>query len=100
VMATRDDERWTVGIVFVLKLYVSSFWLWDRGGDFALWSDRLASDDWLQHQIHVAGGMVAIQLDVNADEGVDRLRAYSYASGRRLTSVAADSIARRLTLHA
>lgn len=51
-------------------------------------------------QIHVAGGMIAIQLDINPDEGVDRLRAYSYANGRRISSVAADIIGRRLTLPA
>jgi hypothetical protein len=50
-------------------------------------------------QVHVAGGMVAIQLGVNADEAVDRLRAYAYACGRPISSVAADIIARRLTLH-
>jgi hypothetical protein len=50
-------------------------------------------------QIHVAGGMVAIQLGINADEGVDRLRAYAYARGRPISSVAADIIGRHLTLH-
>jgi hypothetical protein len=41
--------------------------------------------------------MVAIRLGIHPDEGVDRLRAYSYASGRRISSVAADIIARRMT---
>ena len=59
-----------------------------------------SANPYTRTQIHVAGGMLAIQLDINADEGVDRLRAYSYASGRRLSAVAADIIARRLTLHA
>jgi ANTAR domain/GAF domain len=59
-----------------------------------------AANPFTRTQIHVAGGMVAIQLGVDPDEGVDRLRAYSYASGRRLSSVAADIIARRFTLHA
>jgi hypothetical protein len=59
-----------------------------------------AADPFTRTQIHVAGGMVAIQLGVNADEGVNRLRAYSYACGRRISAVAADIIARRLTLHA
>ncbi|MGA8331774.1 MAG: GAF domain-containing protein [Mycobacterium sp.] len=59
-----------------------------------------AANPFTRTQIHIAGGMVAIQLGVDADEGVDRLRAYSYASGRRLSSIAADIIARRLTLHA
>jgi ANTAR domain-containing protein len=49
-------------------------------------------------QIHVAAGMVAIHLRVNPDEAVDRLRAYSYACRRRVSSVAADIVARRLTL--
>ncbi len=49
-------------------------------------------------QIHIAGGMVAVQLAVNADEAIDRLRAYSYACGRSISSVAADIIARRLTM--
>jgi hypothetical protein len=51
-------------------------------------------------QIHIAGGMVAVQLDVDPAEGVDRLRAYAYACGRRISSVAADIVARRLTLQA
>jgi hypothetical protein len=51
-------------------------------------------------QVHLAGGMVATQLGVTASQGVDRLRAYSYAHSRSITSVAADIIARRLTLSA
>lgn len=42
--------------------------------------------------------MVAIQLRVSTDDGVDRLRAYSCACGRPISAVAADIIARRLTL--
>jgi hypothetical protein len=57
-----------------------------------------AAGPFTRTQIHVAGGMVAVQLGVDPDEGVDRLRAYSYASGRRISAVAADIIARRLTL--
>jgi hypothetical protein len=63
-------------------------------------ASREAANSFTRTQIHVAGGMVAIQLGINPDEGVDRLRAHSYASGRRLSSVASDIIARRLTLHA
>ncbi|WNG88069.1 ANTAR domain-containing protein [Mycobacterium sp. ITM-2016-00317] len=50
-------------------------------------------------QIHVAAGMLAIQLNTEPDEALDRLRAYAYAYGRRISSVAADIIAHRLTLH-
>jgi S-formylglutathione hydrolase FrmB len=46
-----------------------------------------------------AGGMVAIQLGVDADEEVDRLGTYAYACGRPISSVAAYIIGRRLTLH-
>jgi hypothetical protein len=58
-----------------------------------------AANSFTRTQIHIAGGMVAVQLDVDPDEGVDRLRAYAYASSRRISSVAADIIARRLTLN-
>jgi hypothetical protein len=49
-------------------------------------------------QVHVAAGVVAEQLGISAAEGVDRLRAHAYASGQTLSSVAAEIIARRLTL--
>jgi hypothetical protein len=55
-------------------------------------------DPFSRRQIHVAGGMVAVQLGVDPNEAIDRLRAYSYASGRTISCVAADIIARRLTL--
>jgi hypothetical protein len=51
-----------------------------------------------RRQIHVAGGMVGMQLGINPDEGIDRIRAYSYSRGRRISTVAADIIARRLTI--
>jgi hypothetical protein len=57
-------------------------------------------DPFTRTQVHVAAGMVAIQLAISAEEGVDRLRAHAYASARPLSSVAADIIARRLTLSA
>lgn len=79
----------------------------DRFGDVEKALDAAATDvalgqaanPFARTQIHVAGGMVAVQLGIDADEGVDRLRAYSYARGRRISCVAADVIARRLTLH-
>jgi hypothetical protein len=62
-------------------------------------ASREDADPFTRTQIHLASGMVAIQLGVNADEAVDRLRAYSYACGRPISSVAADIIGRRLILH-
>jgi hypothetical protein len=61
-------------------------------------ASREDADPFTRTPIHLASGMVAIQLGVNADEAVDRLRAYSYACGRPISSVAADIIARRLIL--
>jgi hypothetical protein len=61
-------------------------------------SNQEPADPFTRTQIHVAGGMVAVQLGVQAGEGVDRLRAFAYACGRPVSSVAADVIARRLTL--
>ncbi|GAB2666720.1 GAF and ANTAR domain-containing protein [Nocardia goodfellowii] len=49
-------------------------------------------------EVYVASGMVAVQLGVSAEEGLDRLRAYSYAQGRSIVEVAADIVARRLSL--
>jgi len=57
------------------------------------------ADPFNRTQIHIAAGMVAIQLQVHPNEGLDRLRAYSFAHQRRISSVAADVVARRLTLH-
>jgi hypothetical protein len=42
--------------------------------------------------------MVAVQLGASAGEGLDRLRAYTYARGRSIADVAADIIAKRLSL--
>jgi hypothetical protein len=42
--------------------------------------------------------MVAVQLGVSADEGLARLRAYTYAQSRSITDVAADIVAKRLSL--
>jgi hypothetical protein len=49
-------------------------------------------------RVYIASGMVAVQLSVSADEGLDRLRAYTYAEGRSINDVAADIIAKRLSL--
>jgi hypothetical protein len=68
--------------------------------DAAATSDSGAEpiDPFTRTQVHVAAGMVSIQLGVTADEALDRLRAHAYASARPLSSVAADLIARRMTL--
>lgn len=47
--------------------------------------------------IHLAAGIIAVQLNIPAGEGLDRLRAYSYGQQRPITEVAADVIGRRLS---
>jgi hypothetical protein len=48
--------------------------------------------------VYVASGMVAVQLGVSADEGLDWLRAYTFSHGRSITDVAADVVGRRVSL--
>jgi len=47
-------------------------------------------------EIDQASGMLTVQLGVGIEEAFVRLRAHSYAQGRRLGDVAADVVARRL----
>jgi hypothetical protein len=57
----------------------------EAGGDF-------------QIAVHQAAGMVAAQLDVTVGQALVRLRAHAFATGRSLTEVADDVVARRLRL--
>lgn len=49
-------------------------------------------------QIHQASGMVSVQLRVSTLEALARIRAYAFAHGRPVDSVAADIVDRRLRL--
>jgi GAF domain/ANTAR domain len=51
-----------------------------------------------QFSLYQAQGMVMVQLGVDLAEAMARLRAYAYATDRRLGDIAADVVARRLTL--
>ncbi|MCO1577205.1 ANTAR domain-containing protein [Crossiella sp. SN42] len=46
--------------------------------------------------VHQATGMMSVQLDTDLGQALLRLRAHAYLSGRRLSEVAADVVARRL----
>ncbi|WP_042448797.1 ANTAR domain-containing protein [Streptacidiphilus jiangxiensis] len=48
--------------------------------------------------VHQATGMVSVQLDVSLPQALLRLRAHAYSSGRPLTDVSRDVVARRLRL--
>jgi hypothetical protein len=45
-------------------------------------------DPFTRNQIHVAAGMVSLQLGISTEDGADRLRAFSFACGRPVSSVA------------
>jgi hypothetical protein len=57
-----------------------------------------AGNQFSRARVYIASGMVAVQLGISADEGLARLRAYTYAQGRSITDVAADIVAKRLSL--
>ena len=49
-------------------------------------------------EVYVAAGMISVQLAVTTDVAMDRLRAHAFARGRSVTEVAADVVARRISL--
>ena len=96
-MLSQDalDEASTFARVALVKLLdehetVSSGLLGDDVEEYDPFSYRL--------EVHQAAGMVMVQLGVGADEAMLRLRAHSFASGRRISQVAGDIIAHRLVL--
>lgn len=67
--------------------------LQDHGEDAAL---TVAIDG--RAEVHQATGMITIQLDISLAEALLRLRRHAYASGRTVSSVAADVVNRRLLI--
>lgn len=49
-------------------------------------------------EVHQATGMVAVQLQIPAEQALLRIRAYAFANGLRVGAVAADIVSRRLRL--
>jgi hypothetical protein len=49
-------------------------------------------------RVHIAVGMVAVQLEVPTSEALERVRAYAYGQNRSVIAVAADIVARRVSL--
>ena len=50
-------------------------------------------------EVQQASGMVAVQLGIEVDEALARIRAHAFATDRPVAAVAADVVARRLTMH-
>lgn len=63
-------------------------------GGAGAWLDGAASD----RQVHQATGMLIGQLGVPAEEAFARLRGYAFSQDRQIGQVAADIVARRVSL--
>jgi hypothetical protein len=59
-----------------------------------------ANNPFNRSEVYVASGVVAVQLDVSADEALARIRAHAFAEGVSIASAVADIVAGRLSLHA
>ncbi|HET9138222.1 ANTAR domain-containing protein [Actinophytocola sp.] len=69
----------------------------DRGGIPAAYADLVDGgfDEW-RAEVHQAAGMLSVQLGVEVEEALVRLRAYAFTQDRRLAAVARDVIERRV----
>ncbi|WP_235882324.1 GAF and ANTAR domain-containing protein [Streptomyces apricus] len=65
------------------------------GSEVASWVDAAQAD---HVEVHQAVGMVMVQLGVDPDQALDRLRAYAFAHGHTVTEVAQEILARTLRL--
>jgi hypothetical protein len=72
------------------------------GGEELTETDPPASSDaeYLRSEIYQAAGMVMVQLGVNIEVAMVRLRSHAFASGRPTGDVARDIVRRRLRLEA
>lgn len=60
---------------------------------------RLAGSSTLNRShVHIAAGVVAEQLGISIGEATDRIRGFTYASGRRLLNVSEDILNKRISL--
>ncbi|MFC4033967.1 GAF and ANTAR domain-containing protein [Streptomyces polygonati] len=66
----------------------------DGGQGTGSWLDAAESG---HEEVHYATGMVMVQLRVDPQHALARLRAYAFAEGRTVTDVARDVIARKLS---
>ncbi|MEN8649183.1 GAF and ANTAR domain-containing protein [Streptomyces sp. 21So2-11] len=78
----------------VLKLHSGSDAANDGG--VASWLDAAEAD---HDEVHLAVGMVMIQLNVDPQQALDRLRARAFAQSRTVTEVARDVVARTARFH-
>ncbi|MCI3276749.1 GAF and ANTAR domain-containing protein [Streptomyces cylindrosporus] len=65
------------------------------GDEVASWVEAAEAE---HSEVHQAIGMVMVQLRVDPEEALDRMRARAFVQGRTVTEVARDVVARRLRL--
>ncbi|WP_329139886.1 GAF and ANTAR domain-containing protein [Streptomyces sp. NBC_01476] len=75
----------------LMKIQTSAEAVSDNGHDMSSWLDAAESD---HAEVHYATGMVMVQLGVDPQHALARLRAYAFAEGRTITDVARGVIAR------
>ncbi|MET8559109.1 GAF and ANTAR domain-containing protein [Streptomyces flaveolus] len=66
----------------------------DAEGEVASW---VAASEAGHTEVYQAVGMVMVQLDVDSEQALDRLRARAYAEGRTVSQVAREVLTRRLS---
>ncbi|MFG2354251.1 GAF and ANTAR domain-containing protein [Streptomyces sp. NPDC048521] len=66
------------------------------GDEVASW---VAASESGHTEVHQAVGMVMVQLDVDPEQALDRLRARAFAEGRTVSQLAREVLARKLRFH-
>ncbi|GAA1463675.1 GAF and ANTAR domain-containing protein [Williamsia maris] len=104
---SEDESR--VAVVCAETVATTMAQNWDAviahlgpGSDATQVAEWLAADESIAQgvnsraQVYLASGMVAVQLQIPTTEAMARLRAHAYQTGRSITAVADDIVARRL----
>lgn len=96
-LSRRDTARaFTVGdaITLALMRVQSRTEASADPGELTSWLDGAESD---HEEVHYATGILMVQLGVDPQHALARLRAYAFAEGRSVTEAARDVVARRVT---
>jgi hypothetical protein len=92
-----SDEQATDSVV-VADLVARSVLATQSRSEPDVLADELIDAGAHRAEVHQASGMLAVQLGVGIAEALVRLRAHAFATDRPVTDVAADIVARRLSL--
>ena len=93
----RPLSQDAVADVTVLAAIASRHLLRRALDDLDSGDDGIADGPFSRREMHQASGMVAAQLAVGVDDALLVLRGHAFSSGRSVSEIAADVVARRLT---